>query len=281
MKPRLGHTFRGKPGPQVGAWRTGLRENPQAAGVSESVIVEVCACRSGRLFNIVKTSPRLGVMDVDLPLLRNRSRIMITTASRKISRTLSTLAVAALSVLGSSAMAEEELRPAAAPWGVYVGGNLGVGAAQWDCDAACDRARLSGKIFGGKRLTPGLAAEVNYMVFGGMDRANDTPRATATGINAERRQVRALTAGINWEVELLEGFTNQIRVGWAFKRIDSDLALVGGADKSVRDYRQAPYFGVGLAMNISRNVRLLQSFDYIIDGHESLYLFTVGASAEF
>lgn len=257
----------------------GLSENPQAAGVSESVIVEVCARRSGRLFNIVKTSPRLGVTDVDLPLLRNRSRIMSTIASRKISRTLSTLAVAALSVLGSSAMAEEELKPAARQWGVYAGGNIGVGAAQWDCDVACDRARLSGKVFGGKRLTPGLAAEINYMVFGGMNRSYGTPRADS--VLAERRSVRALTAGINWEVELLEGFVNQIRLGWAFKRVDDDQALAGGADRTVRDYRQAPYVGVGLAMNITRDIRLLQSFDYIIDGKESLYLFSVGASAEF
>lgn len=204
---------------------------------------------------------------------------MSTIASRKISRTLSTLAVAALSVLGSSAMAEEELKPAARQWGIYAGGNIGVGAAQWDCDVSCDRARLSGKVFGGKRLTPGLAAEINYMVFGGMDRSYGTPRADS--VLAERRSVRALTAGINWEVELLEGFVNQIRLGWAFKRVDDDQALAGGAERSVRDYRQAPYVGVGLAMNITRDIRLLQSFDYIIDGKESLYLFSVGASAEF
>ena len=116
---------------------------------------------------------------------------MSTIASRKISRTLSTLAVAALSVLGSSAMAEEELKPAARQWGIYAGGNIGVGAAQWDCDVACDRARLSGKVFGGKRLTPGLAAEINYMVFGGMNRSYGTPRADS--VLAERRSVRALT----------------------------------------------------------------------------------------
>ena len=75
--------------------------------------------------------------------------------------------------------------------------------------------------------------------------------------------------------------TNQPPAFVGHNLFDSDLALRGGGDSSVRDYRQAPYFGVGLAMNISRNVRLLQSFDYIIDGQESLYLFTVGASAEF
>lgn len=202
---------------------------------------------------------------------------MITIASRKISRSLSTLAVATLSLLGSSAMAQD-LQPQARPWGIYAGGSLGVGAAQWDCTVSCDRTRMSGKIFGGKRLTPGLAAELNYMVFGGMNRQSNT---VSSGIALERRNVRAITAGINWEVELLEGFTNQIRAGWAFKRVERDLSLAGGVEKRVNDHKSAPYVGVGLAMNITRNVRLLQSFDYIIDGHESLYLFTVGASAEF
>lgn len=241
------------------------------------MIVEVCARRSGRLLNIVKTSPRLSVWDVNPPLLRNRLHIMITIASRKISRSLSTLAVATLSLLGSSAMAQD-LQPQARPWGIYAGGSLGVGAAQWDCTVSCDRTRMSGKIFGGKRLTPGLAAELNYMVFGGMNRQSNT---VSSGIALERRNVRAITAGINWEVELLEGFTNQIRAGWAFKRVERDLSLAGGVEKRVNDHKSAPYVGVGLAMNVTRNVRLLQSFDYIIDGHESLYLFTVGASAEF
>lgn len=272
---------RGKPGPQVSAWRAGLRENPEVVGASETVIVEVCAGRYGRLFNIVKTSPRLGVAVVPPPFRRNRFRIMIIIASRKISQSLSALAIATLSVFSSSAMAEEELQPQAPAWGVYVGGNIGVGAAQWSCEASCNRTSMSGKIFGGKRLTPGLAAELNYMVFGGMDRSNGPEFAKATGILSERRTVKAVTAGINWEVELAQGFTNQIRLGWALKRIESDLALWGGAETEARDYRQSPYFGVGLAYNLSRDIRIQQSFDYIIDGKSSMYLFTVGATAEF
>lgn len=205
---------------------------------------------------------------------------MSSTASRTISRSLSTLAVAALSVLGHAAVAQE-LQPLAPQWGIYGGMNLGVGAAQWHCGTACDRATFSGKIFGGKRLTPGLAAELNYMVFGGMDRANDSAGTAATGVAAERRVVRALTAGINWEVELLQGFTNQVRLGWAFKRTDRELSLPGGSETTVRHYGSAPYFGVGLAYNLTRDVRLLSGFDYIIDGHDSLYLFSVGASVEF
>lgn len=221
---------------------------------------------------------------------------MSSITSRKISRTLSTLAVSALSVLGSSAMAQEELkpapelRPAAAPWGVYVGAAAGLGLIQWDwnkekkfdCELGCDRVSFSGKVFGGKRLTPGLAAEVNYLVFGAVDRNNSVAYAPQTnGILEEKRTLRALTLGINWEVELLEGFTNQIRVGWAVKRAEDARLLTSGLRTTETSHRSAPYVGVGLAMNITGNIRLQQGVDYIIDGKDSLYLFSVGASAEF
>ena len=223
---------------------------------------------------------------------------MSSITSRKISRTLSTLAVAALSVLGSSAMAQEELkpapelRPAAAPWGVYVGAAAGLGLIQWDwnkekkfdCELNCDRVSFSGKIFGGKRLTPGLAAEVNYLVFGALDRSNSEDYAVtpqSNGILEDKRTLRALTLGINWEVELLEGFTNQIRVGWAVKRAEDARLMADGKRTTVTSHSTAPYVGVGLAMNITGNIRLQQGLDYIIDGKDSLYLFSVGASAEF
>lgn len=82
---------------------------------------------------------------------------MSTSAPSKYSKTLSTLA-AALSLVSLSAMAQER---ESAPLGIYGGGAFGVGAAQWECGTSCNRATFSGKFFGGKRLTPGLAAEVN------------------------------------------------------------------------------------------------------------------------
>lgn len=260
----------------------GLSENPIWMGPSKTVIVEVQTCPYGRLFNIVKTSPRLGVENVHPTPSRNWLRIMITNVSRKISRTLSMVALASVAAFGSSAaMAQDELRPLPRQMGVYVGASAGLLAAQWECDVSCDRGKISGKIFGAKRLTPGLAAELNYMVFGGISRTNGPEKAQETGIALERRFVRALTAGINWEVELLEGFVNQIRLGWAFKRVDTKLALSTGEDVREREYRQAPYVGVGLAMNITNNLRVMQGFDYIIDGKNSQYLFSVGATAEF
>ncbi|MBI3380910.1 MAG: hypothetical protein HY019_02790 [Aquabacterium sp.] len=202
---------------------------------------------------------------------------MSTSAPSKYSKTLSTLA-AALSLVSLSAMAQER---ESAPLGIYGGGAFGVGAAQWECGTSCNRATFSGKFFGGKRLTPGLAAEVNYMFFGGLDRANDTATTASTGVAAVRQKMRALSVGINWEVELLNDFTNSLRVGWAFTRKDQNLTRAGGATERVIDYGSAPYFGAGLSYQFARDMRLLSSFDYVVKGHESYYLFGVGGSMEF
>lgn len=202
---------------------------------------------------------------------------MSTSAPSKYSKTLSTLA-AALSLVSLSAMAQER---ESAPLGIYGGGAFGVGAAQWECGTSCNRATFSGKFFGGKRLTPGLAAEVNYMFFGGLDRANDTATTASTGVAAVRQKMRALSVGINWEVELLNDFTNHLRVGWAFTRKDQNLTRSNGVTERVIDYGSAPYFGAGLSYQFARDMRLLSSFDYVVKGHESYYLFGVGGSLEF
>lgn len=202
---------------------------------------------------------------------------MSTSAPSKYSKTLSTLA-AALSLVSLSAMAQER---ESAPLGIYGGGAFGVGAAQWECGTSCNRATFSGKFFGGKRLTPGLAAEVNYMFFGGLDRANDTATTASTGVAAVRQKMRALSVGINWEVELLNDFTNSLRVGWAFTRRDQNITYAGGTTARVNDYGSAPYLGAGLSYQFARDMRLLSSFDYVVKGHESYYLFGVGGSMEF
>lgn len=204
---------------------------------------------------------------------------MSTSAPSKISKSLSML-VAASSLVSLSAMAQmRESRPL----GIYGGGAFGVGVAQWpESDSTTtNRAVFSGKFFGGKRLTPGLAAEINYLFFGALDRANDATKAAATGVASLRQKERALTLNINWEVELLNDFTNQLRFGWARTRKDERIVYADGSTASRISYDGAPYLGAGLAFQATREVKLLSNFDYIVNGHESYYLFSVGAAAEF
>lgn len=203
--------------------------------------------------------------------------------SKFASRTISSFVAAlplALAVAGSSVSAQT-MEPQPRALGVYAGANAGVGVYEWDCGTSCGRTSFSGKLFGGKRLTPGLAAEINYMFFGRVDNANSPTLAAATGIAAEKRKTSAITVGINWEVELLHDVTNHLRIGMARVKRDRDIEFVGGARDSGSSYRTAPHVGAGLSLQVVRDIRINTNFDYIIDGENSLYLFSVGGSFEF
>lgn len=185
-----------------------------------------------------------------------------------------------LMMVGASAQAQE-LQPARAPLGIYGGGIFGIGVTNGLCSAPCSNNTYAGKIFGGKRLTPGLAAEVNYLMFGESERVNDQTQVNAGAAAKEKIRARALTVGINWEVELINDFTNQIRVGWAFvkqkKRMLSETNVETQNDRRLN----APYLGAGIAYRLTRDIKIISSADFVIDGHEGMYLFGVGAMAEF
>ena len=75
--------------------------------------------------------------------------------------------------------------------------------------------------------------------------------------------------------------TNPLRIGMARVKRDQDIERVGGAVESVSSYRTAPHVGAGLSLQVVRDIRVNTNFDYIIDGDNSLYLFSVGGSFEF
>lgn len=177
--------------------------------------------------------------------------------------------------------ADTQLAPASAPLGIYGGATAGIGVNNWQCDVSCDRATFSGKLFVGKRLTPGLAAEVNYFMFGKTTRTNSTPVDQALGYASEERNVRAYTVGINWEVELVNEFTNQIRVGWAALEQTNDRVLLNSTTARSKNHFTSPYIGAGLAYRVTRDFKLISSADFFFKGHNSQYLLSIGGMAEF
>lgn len=196
---------------------------------------------------------------------------------------LASVAAALLMSVSASAQAQmsPQLQPADAPMGVYVGGTAGFGINNWQCDVTCDRATFSGKIFAGKRLTPGLAAEVNYFMFGKTTRTNANTAAQAMGYATEARTVRAFTLNINWEVELIQDFTNQIRFGWGSLEQTNDRLLLNNTMVRSKQHNTAPYLGAGLAYRLTRDVKLISTVDAFFKGHNSQYLLSVGGMAEF
>lgn len=204
---------------------------------------------------------------------------MNATAFR-LSSSLVSAAAALLMTVGASAQAQE-LRPVSSPFGVYVGATAGLGVNNWHCDESCDRAVFSGKVFAAKRLTPGLAAEVNYFIFGKRTRTNDGPVSQAEGYATEERKSRAWAVGINWEVDLIHDFTNQIRVGFARVQQKNERSLLNGRTMEVKEDFTAPYLGAGLAFRLTNEVKLLSNADVIFKGRRSEYLLSIGAMAEF
>lgn len=211
---------------------------------------------------------------MNAPVIRPSSLLATVAAAVLMSASVSVMAQ-------SEAMTSSQLQPADAPLGIYVGGTAGFGINNWQCDVTCDRATFSGKLFAGKRLTPGLAAELNYFVFGKTVRSNANPAAQATGYSVEERKVTAWTLGINWEVELIQDFTNQIRIGWGALEQKNTRLLSNNTSVASKDHFTAPYIGAGLAFRLTRDIKLVSAVDAFFKGHNSQYLLSVGASAEF
>lgn len=204
---------------------------------------------------------------------------MNATAFRFSSSLVSAAAAALLMSVGVSAQAQE-LQPAPTPYGTYVGATAGIGLNNWKCDVSCDRGGFAGKVFFGKRLTPGLAAEINYFMFGSTKRTNSGPTAKQMGYESQDRRASAWTVGINWEVDLINDFTNQIRVGVAAVKHKNDYHR--GANTTREDDNfVAPYIGAGIAFRLTNNIKLLSNADIIQHSDKSEYLFSVGAMAEF
>lgn len=204
---------------------------------------------------------------------------MNATASRLFS-SLVPAAAALLMTVGASAQAQE-LQPARKPLGVYAGATAGFGINNWHCDETCDRAVFSGKVFAAKRLTPGLAAEVNYFVFGKRTSSNDSDVAQVKGWTSGTLKSHAWALGINWEVDLIQDVTNQIRVGFAKVYNKTDANLIDGSSVRIKDDFTAPYLGAGLALRLTNEVKLLSNADVIFKGRRSEYLLSIGAMAEF
>jgi hypothetical protein len=165
----------------------------------------------------------------------------------------------------------------------YAGVAGGFLASQRQCngakEGACDRVSYGHKIFGGWNVTPNVAAEINYFYFGGVNTIYD--QAQNATVATDRQSGQAYTLGINWNVEILAGLTNHIRLGLARNKTVNDLTLQGGGTQHVSDYNTAPYLGLGLSLPFNSYVRMTTGYDYIIDGHLSRHLFSVGVTGEY
>ena len=82
-------------------------------------------------------------------------------------------------------------------------------------------------------------------------------------------------------MDLIQDFTNQIRVGFAKVYTKTEQARTNGSLATIKEDFVAPYLGAGLAFRLTNEIKLLSNADVIFKGRKSEYLLSVGAMAEF
>jgi OOP family OmpA-OmpF porin len=193
-------------------------------------------------------------------------------------KTLSVLALAAASMFSSAAMAQ-----------AYVGGAVGTGHVNLDCDGAtsCDNDSTAFKVLGGYNFGNGLAAELGYISFG---------KATASdaGLSAEAKAT-GLMLGVAFHAPLANDFGLTGRLGMINMKtvpvisvfmkteITGTVAGVGSASDSETNIK--PYFGFAVTYAVAKNLKLEAGADFSraeYDGEDaSVRTLTAGLRFDF
>ncbi len=169
----------------------------------------------------------------------------------------------------------------ASPFSAYAGATIGLAPNAQNCygQSTCDRVSGGGKAYAGWNVTPNVAAEINYFYFGANNGALPDPDNTKV-----RNSARALSLGMNWNIEMFETMTSNIRLGVARTRNRSDFINVKGVASSDTDDTTGVYFGLGLTIPFNSNLRFVTGYDFISvsgAGNRSRHLLGGGLQAEF
>jgi hypothetical protein len=185
-------------------------------------------------------------------------------------------------MVGGAAQAGDdifEIRPGS----FYGAANISVvEAAGYECQGAsvCEHAKVGGKVFGGWRFTPNLAAEVTYYYLGRFQATPDG-KVAATSVASREFKNKALGVGIDWSGELLGVLTQHIRFGVAHVTTNGSVALGNGTVNEVHEGDTKPYVGLGLSYQFNNHLRFYQSYDYLRNkGGEHFHMFSMGLGIE-
>lgn len=137
----------------------------------------------------------------------------------------------------------------------YVG--LGIGSADIDasCTGAtsCDTSSTGGKLFGGFKFMPNLAAELHYFNYG---------KAKASGPGAVSGEIKATGwgGGVAYGGEFAPQWLGVVRLGVA--RNEADVSgTVGGFTSADSKTSTQPYGGLGVGYAVSKNLSVDVALD--------------------
>lgn len=151
------------------------------------------------------------------------------------------------------------------PGTVYGAANLAVLESGYECNGApiCERPRAGGKIFGGYRFTPNLAAEVSYFYLGNFKAAEGTGTFAPTDAVTTKVRNSAVSVAIDWSNEVFQVMTTHVRFGLAIARTNGSVTYANGSKEQVNDYATKPYLGLGLSYQFNPYLRFYSGYDVL------------------
>jgi OOP family OmpA-OmpF porin len=141
----------------------------------------------------------------------------------------------------------------------YVGAGAGFSRLNDDCAGAttCDKNDTGLKLFGGYKLVPNWALEVNYFDFGKARATVDTD----AGVASVDLKGTAFGAGVMLFAAAPANWTGLARFGVA--RVKADVTATLGADSASEGQTSTQgYLGFGLGYAFSKNLSIDGAIDY-------------------
>jgi hypothetical protein len=209
----------------------------------------------------------------------NSSLLRIAPLARRL------VTVAAVAAGLGAVPAQAQVKDWFKPGTVYGAASLGLIDSTYECAGAavCEHPRIGGKIFGGYRMTPNLAAEVGFFYLGKFDASRQTtPSTPDTEVSAAALDNRAVTFGLDWSNELFGILRQHIRFGLARVTTRGTESFGNsGAPVTVNEHTTEPYLGLGLSYQFNPYIRFYSSYDTMRNRrNEHFHVFSMGLGLE-
>ncbi|HEX5684115.1 MAG TPA: outer membrane beta-barrel protein [Ideonella sp.] len=141
----------------------------------------------------------------------------------------------------------------------YVGGNIGAGHIEVDCDGtdSCKNSTTSYKLVGGYELTSNLYGELGYIDFG---KAKATTTVLGQSVRTTAR-ASGLMLGLAYQVPFGENWFGNVRLG-AINMETKLRASAPGLSASDSETNVKAYVGLGFGYSFNPNLKFVGDADF-------------------
>lgn len=168
------------------------------------------------------------------------------------------------------------------PGTVYGAAGVGIQNSGYECDGAavCEHPRVGGKLFGGYRFTPNLAAEVSYFYLGTFKATEGAGSFPAGALVDRKLRTTAVSLAIDWSNEVFQVMTTHVRFGFANVRTNGSITYGNNVTEQVNHYTTKPYLGLGLSYQLNPYVRFYSGYDVLRNRDEHFHVLSLGVGVE-